>query len=163
MWGWSLTLGKLGDLESPGTLECLELDSKAQNTSHWGVFSVIEKVLKRRYRKWPRIWSFGHLQPKLGAKEGPGVKLAIWLPPTKSRESTCSRHAFWECNMVLKSFFWGLQLWFRSHPARRSGRGAMKSQNPGTPTWDSFGTPLWESREKVTFRRGCHKESQSIL
>jgi hypothetical protein len=28
-------------------------------------------------------WSFGHLQPKLWAKEGPGVKLAIWFPTTK--------------------------------------------------------------------------------
>jgi hypothetical protein len=39
---------KVGDLESSGTPECLELDSKAQNTSHWGVLSVIGKVLKRR-------------------------------------------------------------------------------------------------------------------
>jgi hypothetical protein len=29
---------------------------------------------------------FGHLQHKLWSKEGPGVKLAIWLPTTKSRE-----------------------------------------------------------------------------
>jgi hypothetical protein len=49
---------KVGDLESSGTPECLEFDSKAQNTSHWGVLGVIAKVLKRRYRKWPRI---GHL------------------------------------------------------------------------------------------------------
>ncbi len=49
---------KVGDLESFGTPECLEFDSKAQNTLHWGVLGVIGKVLKRRYRKWPRI---GHL------------------------------------------------------------------------------------------------------
>ncbi len=47
---------KSGDLESSGTPECSELDIKRQNTSHW---------------------SFGHLQPKLWAKEGPGVKLAV--------------------------------------------------------------------------------------
>ncbi len=35
--------------------------------------------------------SFGRLQPKLWAKEGPGVKLAVWLPTTKRRESTSSR------------------------------------------------------------------------
>jgi hypothetical protein len=57
VWGWIPTLGKSEDLESSGTLECLGFDSKAQNTSHWGVLSVIGKVLKRRYRKWP----FGHL------------------------------------------------------------------------------------------------------
>jgi hypothetical protein len=31
---------------------------------------------------------FGHLQHKLWQKEGPGVKLAIWLPTTKSWELT---------------------------------------------------------------------------
>jgi hypothetical protein len=34
---------------------------------------------------------FGHLQHKLWSKEGPGVKLAISLPITKSRESTRPR------------------------------------------------------------------------
>jgi len=47
------TWKKSEDLESSGTPECLELDRKAQNTSHWGVLGVIGKVLKRRYRKWP--------------------------------------------------------------------------------------------------------------
>jgi hypothetical protein len=65
---------KVGDLESFGTPECLGFDSRGQNTSHWGVLGVIGKVLKRRYRKWPRI---GHLQPKLWAKEGSGVKLPV--------------------------------------------------------------------------------------
>jgi hypothetical protein len=52
---------------------------KGPNTSHWGVLGVIGKYLKRKYRKWPRIGHlpFGHLQPKLWAKEGPGVKLAV--------------------------------------------------------------------------------------
>jgi hypothetical protein len=35
--------------------------------------------------------SFGHLQHKLCAKERPKVKLALWLPTTKSRESTRPR------------------------------------------------------------------------
>jgi hypothetical protein len=39
---------KVGDLESSGIPECLELNSKAQNTLHWSVFGVIGKVLKRR-------------------------------------------------------------------------------------------------------------------
>jgi hypothetical protein len=40
---------KSEDLESSGTPECSELNSKAQNTSHWDVLGVIGKVLKRRY------------------------------------------------------------------------------------------------------------------
>jgi len=61
---------KVGDLESSGTLKCSELDSKAQNTSHWGVLGIVGKVLKLRYRKWPCI---GHLEicrPSYGQKKG---------------------------------------------------------------------------------------------
>jgi len=36
---------------------------------------------------------FGHLQHKLWQKERPRVKLAVWLPTTKSRESTRPRCA----------------------------------------------------------------------
>jgi hypothetical protein len=61
---------KVGDLESFGTSECLELDSKAQNTSHWGVLSVIGKVLKRRYRKCPRIGRLDICRLSYGQKKG---------------------------------------------------------------------------------------------
>jgi hypothetical protein len=36
---------KSQELESSGTPKCSELDSKGQNTSHWGVLGVIGKVL----------------------------------------------------------------------------------------------------------------------
>jgi hypothetical protein len=70
VWGWSPTLGKVGDLESSGTPECSELDSKGQNTSHWGVLGVIGKVLKRRYRKCPRIGNSDICSPSYGQKKG---------------------------------------------------------------------------------------------
>ncbi len=70
VWGWSPTLGKVGGLESSGTPECSELDSKGQNTSHWGVLGVIEKVLKRRYRKCPRIGNSDICSPSYGQKKG---------------------------------------------------------------------------------------------
>jgi hypothetical protein len=49
---------KSGNLESSGTPKNLELELKRQNTSHWGVLGVIEKVLKCRCLNWPGI---GHL------------------------------------------------------------------------------------------------------
>jgi hypothetical protein len=61
---------KVGDLESSGTPKCLEFDSKAQNTSHWGVPGVIEKVLKRIYWKWPRIGHLDICSPSYGQKKG---------------------------------------------------------------------------------------------
>jgi len=106
---------------------------------------------------------FGHLQPKLWAKEGPGVKLAVWLPTTKSRESTSSRCPILECDMELK-FFWGeLQLWFRPRFDLTLQSGVMSCQSPGIPTQDSFGTPTWESWEKVPFGCSFGGELQRIL
>jgi len=61
---------KVGDLESSGTPECLGFDNKAQNTSYLGVLGVIEKVLKRRYRKWPRIAHLDICRPSYGQKKG---------------------------------------------------------------------------------------------
>jgi hypothetical protein len=78
-------------------------------------------------------WPFGHLQPKLWAKEGSGVKLAVWLPITKSRESTSSRRRLEECDMALKSSWRELQLWYRTRPDPSLGRGAMSVQSSGSP------------------------------
>jgi len=61
---------KSWDWESSGTPECSELDSKGKNTSHWGVLGVIGKILKRRYRKWPRIGHLDICRPSYGQKKG---------------------------------------------------------------------------------------------
>jgi len=68
--GVKLNTPKIGDLESSGTPECSEFDSRGQNTSHWEVFSVIGKVLKRRYRKWFRIGHLDICNPSYGLKKG---------------------------------------------------------------------------------------------
>jgi len=39
----------------------------------------------------------------------------------------------------------------------------MNAQSSGSPNWDSFGTPLWESREKVSFKCKCDEETHRIL
>jgi hypothetical protein len=115
-------------------------------------------------------WSFGHLQPKLWAKERSGVKLAVWLSTTKSRESTFFRHPILECNTKLERSQGELQLWFRPCCDRTLQSGVMSSQSPGTRTGtisgqfrDNFGTPTWESREKEPFGCSLRRELQSIL
>jgi len=52
--------------------------------------------------------------------------------------------------MVLESSQRELQYFFRPHPNWRSEQEVMDAQSPGSPTRDSFGTPPWESREKVS-------------
>jgi len=106
---------------------------------------------------------FEHMQPKLWAKEGLGVKLAVWLLTTKSQESTSSRRLLKECNMALKSSWGELQCWFWLHSNRRLESGDMSSQSPGIPTRDSFRTPPWESRKKEPFVCSLRRELQRIL
>jgi hypothetical protein len=106
---------------------------------------------------------FGHLQPKLWAKEGPGVKLLVWLPTTKSQDSTSSQRCLKECDMALKSSRWELQLWFKPHLDPSLGQGAKSIQSPRTLTRDSFETPTWESWEKESFGCSLSGELQSIL
>jgi len=106
---------------------------------------------------------FGHLQPKLWAIEGPGVKLAVWLSTTKSQESTSFRRLQKERDKALENSWGELQLWFRPHSNRRLESGDMSSQSPGSPTRDNFGTPPWESQEKVPFRCGSRRVTQRIL
>jgi hypothetical protein len=91
-------------------------------------------------------WPFGHLWPKLRAKEGPGVKLAVWLPTSKSRESTRSQRALGECDTSLERSRRGLQYWFRPRPDPRSGRGFMAVQSPGSPT----GTHSGQLRDSIS-------------
>jgi hypothetical protein len=79
------TWKKVRILESSGTPECLEFDIKAQNTSHWGVLGVIEKVLKRRYRKWPRISHLDICSPSYGQKKGRELNLQFDSRPLKVR------------------------------------------------------------------------------
>jgi len=78
-------------------------------------------------------WPFGHLQPKLWAKEGPRVKLAVWLPTTKSRKSTSSRRRLGECDTELESSRRELQLQFRTCLDPSLGRGVMVVQSSGSP------------------------------
>jgi len=108
-------------------------------------------------------WSFQHLQTKLWAKEGSGVKLAVWLPTTKSRKSTSSWRLQMECDGALESSQGELQLWFRPHSNRRSEPGVVNVQSPESSTRDSFGTPTWESREKEPFGCGSCGVTQIIL
>jgi hypothetical protein len=59
---WTLTLPRelpLWELESQWTFECLESDCRGQNPMDWGVFYIIEKLLKCRCLKWAHITHLG--------------------------------------------------------------------------------------------------------
>jgi hypothetical protein len=166
---WGPTLEKSEDLESSGTPECSELDSKAQNTSYWGVLGVIGKVLKRRCRKWPRIghldiyspsyrqkkgresnWQFDSWPLKVGNRPLPDLRIESAIRRWKDLDAD---YKFGSDLVVIRRR--SRELWAPKVPGLRLGQFR---DNFKTPTRES-----WESREKVTFGRGCCRESQNIL
>jgi hypothetical protein len=146
VWGWSPTLGKVGDLESFGTLECSELDSKAQNTSHKGVLGVIGKVLKRRYWKWPRIGHSNICSPSYGQKKGRESNWQFDSRPLKVGNrplpNISLKSATWRWKALGESYnfdlglisirVWGEELW----PFKVSGvqPGHFRDSISGVPT-----------------------------
>jgi hypothetical protein len=98
--------------------------------------------------------SFGHLKHKLWRKERSGVKLAIWLLTTKSRESTRFTYFQRACDILLESFRQNLQLFFRPHLDRRYAHKVMGLRSHRSPNLGDFGTPTWESRDKKSFECG---------
>jgi hypothetical protein len=85
--------------------------------------------------------SFGHLKHKLWPKEGSGVKLAIWLPTIKSRESIRFPCVQVVCDISLKSFQqWAITLFQTSSPLE------VYTQSYGTPkSWESQLWEFWDS------------------
>jgi hypothetical protein len=94
--------------------------------------------------------SFGLLKHKLWEKEWLGVKLAVWLPTTKSQESTRFTWLQATCHISLKSSRQGLQHCFKPHCDRRSVEEVMRPQSPRSPCWRDFGSPCWRDFETPT-------------
>jgi hypothetical protein len=82
-----------------------------------------------------------------------GIKLPIWFPTTKSRESPWFSCVQVMCHIFFKRFHWGLQFFFEPHLNRRSTHKIMGLQSCRSPNLGNFETPTWESQDKMTF--GC--------
>jgi hypothetical protein len=76
---------------------------------------------------------FEYLKHKLWPKEGPGVKLPIWLPTTKSQESPLFPFFKVMCHILLENSQRGLQLCFRFHLNQRSAHKVMGLQSCRSP------------------------------
>ncbi len=128
-------------------------DCRGQNSLPQRFLYIIEKLLKCRCLKWARmvhlnIWNTSYGQKK--GRESNWVKLAVWLPTTKSRESTQFTWLQMTCNIPLERSWRELQLFFRPHFYQRSDRKVMGLQSPESPHWRDFGTPAREARERKT-------------
>jgi hypothetical protein len=138
-----------GNLESSGTPECLELDSKAQNTSYWGVLGVIGKVLKLRYRKWPRIGHLDICSPSYGQKKGRESNWQFDSRPLKVRNRPVpdvrSRSATWRWKALFKGYKFGLDLVPIGGRGEELWSSKVPGLQPGTVSGLHFGSPRTKS------------------
>jgi hypothetical protein len=163
VWGWSPTLGKSEDLESSGTPECLEFNRKAQNTSDWGVLGVIGKVLKRKCRKWPRIGHLNICSPSYGQKKGRESNWQFDSRPLKVKNLPLLDLRIGSAIRRWKDLDKGYKFGSDIVAIRLRSRELWAPKVPGLHPGQFRDSESWESREKVTFGRGCRGESQSIL
>jgi hypothetical protein len=166
VWGWSPTFPKVGDLESSGTPECLELDSKAQNTLHWCVLGVIEKVLKRRYGKWPRIGHLDICSPSYGQKKGRESNWQFDSRPLKVKNRPFPdfriESATWRWKDLNEGYNFGLDL-VAIRPGSRELWAPKVPRLQPRQFRDNFGIPTWESQEKKSFGCSLREALQRIL
>ncbi len=149
-------------MESSESPECSELDSRTHNSSHWGVLGVIEKVLKRRYRKCPLIEHLDICRPSYGQKKG---RESNWqfdsrplkvgnrpVPHVRSGSATRRWKALFEAYKIGSDLVTiqgrGEELWLSKVPGLHPGRFR-----------DNFGTPFRESREFAPFGCSPHEAS----
>jgi hypothetical protein len=166
VWGWSPTLGKNEELESSGTPECLELDGKAQNTSHWNVLGVIGKVLKHKYRKWPRIGHSDICRPSYGQKKGRELNWQFDSRPLKVGNRPAPDVRFGSAIRRWKDLDESYNVSSDLVAIRGQGEELWPLKVPGVQnrdTWWDFGNATWESWEKEPLGCGCGGASQSIL
>jgi hypothetical protein len=67
------------------------------------------------------------------------------------------------CHIPLESSWQGLQCCFKTHLNLRFACKVMGPQSRESPNFGNFGTPIWESRDKMPFGCGPQEEAQSIL
>ncbi len=103
---------------------------------------------------------FGHLKHKLWPKEGPWIKLAVWLLTTKSRESTQFLCVQVACDIPLinKGYNFASDLILIEGLSQSYGL-----QSCGSTNFCNFGIPSWESRDKKPFGCGPRGEVQNML
>jgi len=92
--------------------------------------------------------SFGHLKHKLWPKEGPGVKLPIWFPTKKSRESTQLICLQTTCNILLETLDEGYNFALNRISIRGLLTKLWGSKVAGIPTWAISRLPLGSPETK---------------
>jgi len=121
---------EMGTWDSFRTPKILEFNYKGQNTSPWSVLHVIEKILKCRCRKWPRMSHLDIFSTSYGKKKGRESNWQFDSRPLKVRNRPDPGVCRWSATHRWKAFnegykfavhlipIWGLRkkLWTHKVP-----------------------------------------------
>jgi len=127
---------------------------------------VIEKVLKRRYRKWPLIGHLDICRPSYGQKKGRESNWQFDSQPLKVENRPLPdlrmESAIWRWKDLDKGDNFGSDLVTIRPGSRELWAPKVPGLQPGQ-FWDNFGIPTWESQEKEPFGCNLSGVSQRIL
>jgi hypothetical protein len=123
-------------------------------------------ILKRRYRKWPRIGHSDICRPSYGQKKGRESNWQFDSRPLKVGNRYLPDLRFRSAIRRWKDLDEGYNFGSDLVAIRGQGEELRPLKVSGVQnrdTWLDFGTPTWESREFVPFGCGCGRASQRIL
>ncbi len=159
---WTLTLLRelpLWKLESWWTPKLLESDFRGQKLMDWKVFYIMEKLLECRCLKWARITHLDISNTSYDEKKGYESNCQFGSRPLKVRNRPDSYAFKWRATycwkMLNKGYNFALDL--------------ISIGGLHTKLWAPkiarihFGTPTWESLDKMSFGCGPCGKAQSIL
>jgi len=133
---------KSGNLESSGTPETSELDCKGQNTSPRSFFYIFGKVLKCRYRKWPRMSHSDICSTSYGQKKGWESNWQFDSRPLKVRNRPDPDVCKWNATHRWKDFEEIYKFALDLIPIRGLSWELWSSKVPGIQTETILGLPL---------------------
>jgi len=121
---------KSGNLESFGTPATSDLNYRGQNTSPWGVFYIVGKVLKCRCRKWPRISHWDIYITSYGQKKGQESNWQFDSRPLKVGNRPDHGVCRWSATHRWKALEESYKVCFRPRPNQRFEPKVMNSKVP---------------------------------
>jgi hypothetical protein len=126
-----------GTWESSGIPKNLECNCRGQNTLHSGVFCTVEKVLKCRCPKWPRMSHLDIWSPSYGQKKSWESNLQFDSRPLKVKNRPDSETCRWSVThrwkALKKSYNFGLGEGLWSPKSQESKPGQFRDSTLGVP------------------------------
>jgi hypothetical protein len=155
------TLPRVGGWSFPRLPKTQSSSSGGQNTSHWGFFYTIGKVLKCRCPKWPRMSHLDICSPSYGQKKGRESNWQFDSQPLKVGNrpdpDVCSRSATWRWKVLEESYNFGSDLAPIEGRSREIWAAKVLGVEPGTVSGLLLGSPGKKCHLDVASAESCRE------